>query len=108
MTVTVRCRPLPRGLNIREPVCKVVREELEHPRLRRAIYWPQTEPASHYFDATLARQVDEQIWSDERCGTAPRRHVDGAPERRYDLQEAQMTEGEDRAVAMATTAIALG
>ena len=40
---------------------------LEGPRLERAIgvvYRPQTERASHYFEATLPRQFDEIVWFD--------------------------------------------
>ena len=38
------------------------------PRLERAIgviYRPETELASHYFEAVLPRQFDEYIWFDE-------------------------------------------
>jgi protein-L-isoaspartate(D-aspartate) O-methyltransferase len=41
--------------------------QLMHPRLERAIgviYRPETETASHYFNATLPRQFDEYIWFD--------------------------------------------
>jgi protein-L-isoaspartate(D-aspartate) O-methyltransferase len=55
-------------LHLREPVRRAVREELEQPRLERAIgviYRPETEMASHYFAASLAHQFDEYIWFDE-------------------------------------------
>ncbi|MEQ9109079.1 MAG: protein-L-isoaspartate(D-aspartate) O-methyltransferase [Rhodospirillaceae bacterium] len=42
--------------------------ELGKPRLERAIgviYRPETELASHYFEADLPRQFDEYIWIDE-------------------------------------------
>jgi protein-L-isoaspartate(D-aspartate) O-methyltransferase len=44
-----------------------LRRELERPRLQRAIgviYRPQTELASHYFQAVLPKQFDEYIWFD--------------------------------------------
>jgi protein-L-isoaspartate(D-aspartate) O-methyltransferase len=45
-----------------------VREELQAPRLERAIgviYRPDTELQSHYFQAVLPLQFDEYIWFDE-------------------------------------------
>lgn len=48
--------------------------ELVKPRLERAIgviYRPQTELASHYFEATLSQQFDEYIWIDETSATSP-------------------------------------
>jgi protein-L-isoaspartate(D-aspartate) O-methyltransferase len=42
--------------------------ELSKPRLERAIgviYRPETELASHYFEAELPRQFDEYIWVDK-------------------------------------------
>jgi len=41
---------------------------LQQPRLERAIgviYRPETEMASHYFNASVAKQFDEYIWIDE-------------------------------------------
>ena len=61
-------------LNLREPVRRVVREELEQPRLERAIgvvYRPETELASHYFQASLPHQFDEYIWFDETRAVQP-------------------------------------
>lgn len=50
------------------------REMLMPERLERAIgviYRPQTEYASHYFEATLPRQFDEWIWFDESRAVEP-------------------------------------
>ena len=61
-------------LNLREPVRRVVRDELEQPRLERAIgvvYRPETELASHYFQASLPHQFDEYIWFDETRAVQP-------------------------------------
>jgi protein-L-isoaspartate(D-aspartate) O-methyltransferase len=47
---------------------------LMKPRLERAIgviYRPETELASHYFEAVLPRQFDEYIWFDETTAVAP-------------------------------------
>ena len=44
------------------------------PRLERAIgviYRPESELASHYFEATLPRQFDEYIWFDETRAVTP-------------------------------------
>jgi len=49
-------------------------EELSKPRLERAIgviYRPETEVASHYFEAELARQFDDYIWIDETRAVTP-------------------------------------
>jgi protein-L-isoaspartate(D-aspartate) O-methyltransferase len=54
-------------MHLREPVREAVREELETPRLERAIgviYRPETELASHYFQASLPEQFDTWIWFD--------------------------------------------
>ncbi len=48
--------------------------ELAQPRLERAIgviYRPETELASHYFEAVLPRQFDEYIWVDETSAVTP-------------------------------------
>lgn len=48
--------------------------ELARPRLERAIgviYRPETEVASHYFEAELTRQFDEYIWVDETAAITP-------------------------------------
>ena len=49
-------------------------ESLRKPRLERAIgviYRPETELASHYFQAILPDQFDEYIWFDETRAVAP-------------------------------------
>ena len=49
-------------------------EELTKPRLERAIgviYRPETELASHYFEAELSRQFDEYIWIDRTTTVTP-------------------------------------
>jgi protein-L-isoaspartate(D-aspartate) O-methyltransferase len=51
-----------------------VREGLGTPRLERAIgviYRPETELASHYFQAVLPRQFDEYIWFDATKAVTP-------------------------------------
>ncbi len=51
-----------------------LREALAKPRLERAIgviYRPETELASHYFQAALAHQFDEYIWFDETKAVTP-------------------------------------
>jgi protein-L-isoaspartate(D-aspartate) O-methyltransferase len=51
-----------------------LREALAKPRLERAIgviYRPETEIASHYFQATLPRQFDEYVWFDETKAVTP-------------------------------------
>jgi protein-L-isoaspartate(D-aspartate) O-methyltransferase len=48
--------------------------ELAEPRLQRAIgviYRPETELASHYFEAILPRQFDEYIWVDGSSAVTP-------------------------------------
>jgi protein-L-isoaspartate(D-aspartate) O-methyltransferase len=49
-------------------------DELARPRLERAIgviYRPETELASHYFEAELSRQFDEYIWIDRSTAITP-------------------------------------
>jgi protein-L-isoaspartate(D-aspartate) O-methyltransferase len=61
-------------LHLREPRREAVREELLEPRLERAIgviYRPESELASHYFQAVLPRQFDEWIWFDETEAVTP-------------------------------------
>jgi erythromycin esterase-like protein len=51
-----------------------VRAKLEKPRLERAIgviYRPESELASHYFEAVLPRQFDEYIWIDRTSAVKP-------------------------------------
>ena len=60
-------------LPLRQPARPEVREELETPRLERAIgviYRPDTELASHYFQAMLPRQFDEYVWFDRTQAVA--------------------------------------
>jgi protein-L-isoaspartate(D-aspartate) O-methyltransferase len=55
-------------LHLREPDREELLDELLPPRLERAIgviYRPETELASHYFQAVLPRQFDEYVWFDE-------------------------------------------
>jgi len=62
------------ALHLREPRRAAVREELMPPRLERAIgvvYRPETELASHYFQAILPRQFDELVWFDETRAVKP-------------------------------------
>jgi protein-L-isoaspartate(D-aspartate) O-methyltransferase len=58
---------------------------LMRPRLERAIgviYRPESERASHYFEAVLPRQFDEYVWFDETNAVTPlgAEHVAGLPE----------------------------
>lgn len=49
-------------------------QSLGKPQLERAIgviYRPETERASHYFQAVLPRQFDEYIWFDETRAVTP-------------------------------------
>jgi protein-L-isoaspartate(D-aspartate) O-methyltransferase len=62
-----------------------VATELSKPRLERAIgviYRPETELASHYFEAELPRQFDEYVWIDETTAVSPlaAAQVQGLPE----------------------------
>jgi protein-L-isoaspartate(D-aspartate) O-methyltransferase len=61
-------------LPLGSPLAGELREALSKPRLERAIgviYRPETELASHYFQATLPRQFDEYIWFDETKAVTP-------------------------------------
>jgi protein-L-isoaspartate(D-aspartate) O-methyltransferase len=61
-------------LHLREPKRTEMREELEIPRLERAIgviYRPETELLSHYFQAVLPWQFDEYVWFDETRAVTP-------------------------------------
>ena len=61
-------------LALREPRRREVRDELTAARLERAIgvvYRPDTELASHYFQAVLPVQFDEYIWFDETHAVTP-------------------------------------
>jgi protein-L-isoaspartate(D-aspartate) O-methyltransferase len=55
-------------LHLRQPSRQAIRDELIQPRLERAIgvvYRPDTELASHYFQAVLPDQFDDFVWFDE-------------------------------------------
>jgi protein-L-isoaspartate(D-aspartate) O-methyltransferase len=61
-------------LHLREPLRPELRDELEAPRLERAIgviYRPETELQSHYFQAVLPHQFDEYVWFDETSAVVP-------------------------------------
>jgi predicted O-methyltransferase YrrM len=61
-------------LPLREGAHPEVREKLKPERLERAlgvIYRPETELASHYFQASLPFQFDEYIWFDRTQAIAP-------------------------------------
>ncbi len=62
-----------------------VRNKLAKPRLERAIgviYRPETELASHYFQAVLPSQFDEYIWFDETRAVTPfgTKELEGLPD----------------------------
>jgi protein-L-isoaspartate(D-aspartate) O-methyltransferase len=61
-------------LPLRERDAPNVKSALMKPRLERAIgviYRPETELASHYFQAVLPEQFDEYIWFDETSPVTP-------------------------------------
>ncbi|MCP4317715.1 MAG: protein-L-isoaspartate(D-aspartate) O-methyltransferase [Hyphomicrobiales bacterium] len=61
-------------LELRDQPASAVVEGLSDPRLERAIgviYRPDTELASHYFQAILPRQFDAYIWFDHTNAVAP-------------------------------------
>lgn len=61
-------------LHLRHPTRPDVRNELEVPRLERAIgviYRPETELQSHYFQASLPHQFDEYVWFDRTSAIHP-------------------------------------
>lgn len=73
------------ALALRHPRRAAVRDELAAPRLERAIgviYRPETELASHYFQAVLPVQFDEYLWFDETRAVTPlgRMETHGMPE----------------------------
>jgi protein-L-isoaspartate(D-aspartate) O-methyltransferase len=72
-------------LDLRPDWSPDLRAELEKARLERAIgviYRPETELASHYFDARLSRQFDGYVWFDETNAITPlpAEAREGAPE----------------------------
>jgi protein-L-isoaspartate(D-aspartate) O-methyltransferase len=61
-------------LALREPARPEVREELAPARLERAIgviYRPESELASHYFQASLPLQFDDYVWFDRTSAVTP-------------------------------------
>lgn len=61
-------------LSLRNAKSPELLSALTPPRLQRAIgviYRPETELASHYFDAQLPGQFDEMIWFDESKAVSP-------------------------------------
>jgi protein-L-isoaspartate(D-aspartate) O-methyltransferase len=61
-------------LHLAEPRRDALREELEPPRLHRAvgvIYRPETELQSHYYQTSLPEQFDSWIWIDETEAVRP-------------------------------------
>ncbi len=72
-------------LHLRDPDRAEVSDELAEPRLERAIgavYRPESELRSHYFQASLSRQFDEYVWLDETSAVTPfaAREVCGMPD----------------------------
>jgi protein-L-isoaspartate(D-aspartate) O-methyltransferase len=66
-------------LPLRSGTSPGLRAGLMKPRLERAIgviYRPETELASHYFQASLPEQFDEYIWFDETTAVRPFRTED--------------------------------
>ena len=66
-------------LPLRSGISSELRAGLMKPRLERAIgviYRPETELASHYFQASLPEQFDEYIWLDETMAVIPFRTED--------------------------------
>ena len=62
------------ALHLRAPARRAVRDDLGQPRLERAIgviYRPETELASHYFQADIVDQFDELIWFDATRAVRP-------------------------------------
>lgn len=58
----------------RDPARRDLRVALAHPRLERAIgvvYRPETELASHYFQAILPEQFDAWVWFEETRAVTP-------------------------------------
>lgn len=61
-------------LPLRHLAPDALRRRLEEPRLERAIgviYRPETERASHYFQANLPGQFNEYIWFDQSTAVTP-------------------------------------
>jgi protein-L-isoaspartate(D-aspartate) O-methyltransferase len=61
-------------LDLRDPRWRNAHDGLARPRLERAIgviYRPETELASHYFQACLPRQFDDYVWFDRTQAVEP-------------------------------------
>lgn len=61
-------------LPLRQRSWEELHDKLTRPRLERAIgviYRPESELASHYFEAVLPRQFDEYIWIDRTSAVRP-------------------------------------
>jgi erythromycin esterase-like protein len=61
-------------IDLREDEQPKLHAGLRYPRLERAIgviYRPETELASHYFDASLPRQFDGYVWFEETRAVTP-------------------------------------
>lgn len=61
-------------LGLRDPSTSKTNQALMAPRLERAIgviYRPETELASHYFQAVLPRQFDSYVWFDQSRAVTP-------------------------------------
>jgi protein-L-isoaspartate(D-aspartate) O-methyltransferase len=61
-------------VDLREGYWPDLRAELAYPRLERAIgviYRPETELASHYFDARLPQQFDGYVWFEQTRAVTP-------------------------------------
>lgn len=74
-------------LPLRHPRRRAVCDELQAPRLERAIgviYRPDSELESHYFYASLPRQFDELVWFDETNAVHP---LPASPRPSADLPE---------------------
>jgi erythromycin esterase-like protein len=71
--------------DLREENAPALRDSLRYPRLERAIgviYRPETELASHYFDASLPDQFDAYVWfrKTQAVKPLPTEQRDGVPE----------------------------
>jgi protein-L-isoaspartate(D-aspartate) O-methyltransferase len=72
-------------LPLRDLAAGTLRRGLNKPRLERAIgviYRPETELASHYFEAHLPNQFDEYIWFDKSSAVTPlgTKELEGLPD----------------------------
>ena len=72
-------------VDLRQGQREALRSALMRPRLERAIgviYRPETELASHYFEAYLPEQFDGYVWFEETCAITPlpTEAKEGAPE----------------------------